>query len=225
MLKRYRVSTQRRRAVTAFTQGKYADALAGFTRVLDAEGERVGHLYNIGLCYLALEDYSQAETYLLREVELFGEHYPRLKTLGDLYFLWGRREDAGSWYQRAISEDSTGEGFRIVAHRLSVCSDTAAFSIAMESLASYRRGVDAMVAKNGDEALEEFRAAVEQDPSNIYAWNNIGAILLDRGSKTEVEEAIRSFESALEMQEISTFRANLDRARQVYQKLAKKETR
>lgn len=213
MFKAYRQNTRRRKAMEAFARGAYAEAKEYFAAILRDEGERAGHLFNLGLSHLALDEYAEAEGYLLRELELFGEHYPRLKTLGDLYFLWGRSEDARRYYERAIAEDTDGDGAKIVRRRIEICGEDCAFVAAMDSLQSYRDGVREMIDKNTEAALQAFSRAVEQDESNIHAWNNIGVIRLNRKENDDIERAIDAFERALSWQEVRSFRENLERAR------------
>jgi len=215
MFSTFRRNARRRKAVEAFSRGNYADAKVHFKAILDDEGERAGHLYNLGLCHLALDEYEEAERYLTRELELFGEHYPRLKTLGDLHFMWGKSEDARRWYQRAIDEDAQGDGVTIVRHRIAICAEDCAFAAAMDSLQSYRTGVQEMIRKDTEAALTSFSRAVEQDDSNIHAWNNIGVIRLNRKRDDDVSRAIEAFEKALSWQEVPSFRENLERARAV----------
>lgn len=212
MFKTYKQNIRRRKAVEAFSRAAYDDAKKLFRAVLEDEGERAGHLYNLGLCHLALEEFEESERYLLRELKLFGDHYPRLKTLGDLYFLWAKPKESLRWYERAIAEDAEGDDARIVRHRIELCGEECAFSAAMDSLSSYRQGIEAMLSKNTEEALALFIQAAEQDASNIHAWNNYGVILLNRNEGNDVDRAIEAFETALSWQEIPSFRENLERA-------------
>lgn len=225
MFETYKRNTRRRKALEAFSRGAYAEAKTHFLAILDDEGERAGHLYNVGLCHLALEEFDSAERYLTRELELFGDHYPRLKTLGDLYFLWGKAEEARRWYERAVAEDPSGEGERIVRRRIELCSEECAFAAAMDSISSYREGVHKMFAKEIADALRLFSTAVEQDSSNIHAWNNIGVICLDRRGEGDVARAIDAFENALSWQEVPSFRTNLERARATRAKRPKRRSR
>lgn len=52
-----------------------------------------------------------------------------------------------------------------------------------------------------DEAEKLFRAAIELDPEQYWAYNNLGAVLLYKG---QVEEAIEMFEKSVEVNSKAT---------------------
>ena len=82
-------------ALNSFVSGDFERAEKYFLRLKEDDPDRMGVDHNMGLVKLGLKQFAEAEKFFLRDAELFGESYVRSRTLGDLYYIWGRREQRG----------------------------------------------------------------------------------------------------------------------------------
>jgi len=199
-----------RRALNAYTAGDYQTALTLFKELRDKSPSQAGHGHNIALCYLGMGAFEQAEPLLLQELEQFGDHFPRIRALGDLYYAWGKREKAEEYYRRAIEESPEEEGVRQLKLRIEICRSEERFARAQEAAARYQEGNELLAAEKPDEALDAFADALALDPSNVQAMNNYATMLMNH--KKDVDQAVSYFEKALALHNIPAIRLNMQRA-------------
>lgn len=198
-------------ALNSFISGDFTRAEKYFLRLKEDDPDRMGADHNMGLVKLGLKQYADAEKYFLRDVELFGESYVRSRTLGDLYYIWGRREQAGKRYSAALRQGENNSDEALLRERIAICSDENAFVAVAESHRTFEEGV--RVQKTGDVAAAKrsFENAVEKDPTNFQAWNNLGSILM--GDSSTYPQAVKCFSRARRYSTLPSIVHNLEEAR------------
>lgn len=211
-----------RRALNAFTLGDYAKAERLFTALRRREGDTQRVLRNLGLTRMAQGDLDGAEACFLREVEAFGATPDRLKALAEVAYLSGDRGKAARRIREALEAQSGPSGRAgtagagdpdrgLLARRAEICADPAAHARAMAGKKDFARGNERLAAVDPAGALAAFRRAVEADPTDFVALNNIGGLLLNR--LDDPEGAIQAFTRAMELADMPVLRINLARAR------------
>jgi tetratricopeptide (TPR) repeat protein len=209
-----------RAAMNNFVMGRYAKAEDLFRKIREVQPNKFALGHNLGLVCLAQEKYDEAESYFLRELELYGETYIRFKSLGDMYYIWGKREKCSEYYSKSLSLCEHEGDRRLISRRMTLCADPAAFETAMESYRELKRGNLLMAEKDLDNSYEAFQKAVELDPHNFQAWNNLGA--LEMNHKKDLPAAVKYFKKASALTSLQAIHNNLNRAKSMTAKEEKK---
>lgn len=205
---------QERIALNAYAVGDYRKAERLFARL--AAGGESGPVHNLGLARLALKDYAGAEACFLREIERNGESFVRLRTLGDLYFGWERRQEAAERYAAALACGASSfppppdVDSAYVRARAELCASEEAFSLALGAAAELERGNVLMSEKKWDEAYAAFERAASLDPVCYPALNNLGVIAMNQ--RKDHRDAVGRFSAAAALTSAPAVRANLARA-------------
>ncbi|MCX7786584.1 MAG: tetratricopeptide repeat protein [Spirochaetes bacterium] len=199
-----------RAALNNFVFGRYAKAEEYFRKIRTVQPNKMGIGHNIGLVCLAQERYEEAEAEFLGELERFGETYIRLKTLGDLYYLWGKRAECAKYYQMALPGCEHEADRKLIQKRIEYASDPDTFEKAMKSYQALKRGNAYMAEKRFEAASEEFERAIQLDPYNFQAWNNRGAVELNY--RKNPARAVEYFQRAVEYTSLPAIHNNLKRA-------------
>lgn len=97
------------------------------------------------------------------------------------------------WFRQA-SRMERSRGFAVLATVAVTSNWPMQSAIAMKSLTRYNLGDALRSAGRSDEAIEQFRAALELHPANSAAASNLGALMAAKGDH---DEAVRLYESAL----------------------------
>jgi tetratricopeptide (TPR) repeat protein len=205
------VSMLERRALRHMRAGRYEKAERDFERIRHRRPYRAGINYNIGLVKLAQRNFEAAETLLADVVQRYGESCRHLRALGDVYYLWGKREPALHYYQRARRLCQAEEALALLERRIEHCSSDATYQRVLESDRLFSEGNESLRLKDYPRAKEQFERALECDPTNYHALNNLGAIMLSRERRPT--EAAEYFERATELSDVPSIAENLRRAR------------
>lgn len=99
-----------------------------------------------------------------------------------------------SWLSHASAGDRV-RGLVFLGAAILVCNWPLQSVSAMQAVTRYNLGDAYRQAGRSDDAVAEFRAALELDPNNPAALSNLGALMAERGDHTE---ALRLYERALE---------------------------
>jgi len=210
VIQRLRIAHLERKGFNALSGGDYRAAVDSFTEILRREPSRTGTRHNLGLAYLGLEEFEKAEQCFLKDLELLGDYFPRLKVLGDLYYIWGKREEANRWYRRALEEKEAKQSEKLLSQRLRQTESAEAFEKVRQADEAYRRGVEFLKADSSQEALDSFRAAAQLNPTHVLAWNNQGTVLMNNFDAPG--EARKAFEAGIEMEPLPILQMNLQKA-------------
>ena len=210
MIKRLRIAHLERKGFNALSSGDYPAAVEAFSELLEREPSRTGTRHNLGLAYLGSEAFEKAEACFLKDLELLGDYFPRLKVLGDLYYIWGKREEANRWYRRALQEKESKQSQKLTTERIRQTESADAYEKVRQADEAYRQGVTALRAESYQEALDQFRRATELNPTHVLAWNNAGSVLMNNFDSPE--EARHYFQAGLEMEPLPILQMNLQKA-------------
>lgn len=204
-----------RRALTAYAGGDFTRAQALFRRVLHARPEMPGIRHNLALTCIALGEYDEAEQLLQIELERYGDYYPRLKVLADLYYIAGRRQEAHDFYRRARDCDAPESESAMLARRLELTADDRGYQRVVQAHEAFAEGNRLMHEEQWDAAIQQFLRAAELDETNIHAINNAGTIYLN--NKHDPQEAAALFRRALQWSQLPWLARNLAQAEQAGQ--------
>ena len=200
--------------LNAYALGKYDRAISWFRRLEAAEGGSSRVLRNLGVAFLAAGDTTEAERYLLREEELYGETCQRHRALADLYYCAGKREDALNRYAAAIdAEDAKslrGEERDFLHGRKAICADALRFESSVEASRLFAKGEIARDGGRTDEALDLFLKSSELDATSWPSFNNAGVLMLSSGN---AERALDLFSRAYACAPLPTIKNNVEVAR------------
>lgn len=210
MIQRLRIAHLERKGFNALSGGDYRTAIGAFQAIMERDGDRRGTRHNLGLAYLGSQEFEKAETCFLEDLELLGEYFPRIKVLGDLYYIWGKREEANRWYLRALKQDEPAAPGDLLRKRVQQTESEEAFSPVREADEAYRRGVEALRRDSYREALPEFQKAAKLNPTHVLAWNNAGSVLMNNFG--DPEAARKAFQQGIEMEPLPILQMNLQKA-------------
>lgn len=201
----------RRMALNYMTAGKPVKAEKWYRRLEKTDPDSLEVLHNLGVISISLKKFREAENYISREIEAYGESGIRLRVLGDLYYADGSMDKAGSAYGKALAQyqehggDKSTENF--LMKRMTICKDRSLSARAMESGILLEKGQELFSKKLFDEALECFLRAAESDRSSYMALNSAGAILMN--NRKDYSAARDFFRKALDLADIPLIKQNL----------------
>ncbi len=211
MFKDFRKWLYGRLALNYMTAGKPEKAEKWYRRLEIIEPDSISVLHNLGVIYISLKKYKDAEKYLLHEIKLFGESEIRLRVLGDLYYVSGNREKAGRIYGKALSlvQDDTGDKStaKFLRRRIKHCSENVSYQKALEGMKLYEEGLALYSKGDYNEALKSYNRAVRCDNSSYMALNAAGTLLMN--NIKDYEQARIFFRKALELADIPLVKNNL----------------
>ncbi len=210
MIGKLKLKLMQRRAFSAYAAGEFEKARRLFRRLLQAQPEAAGMRHNLALTHIALGDYDEAEELLLTELENFGEYYPRVRVLADLYYAAGNREQSREFYERSLEAEAPEEDVALIRKRIEITSDADAFATVMQAHEAFADGNRLMDEKRWEEAIEEFARAAECDETNVHALNNAGTIYLNNLENPAA--AVDCFRRALRWAKLPWVVRNLEQA-------------
>ncbi|MDR1933465.1 MAG: tetratricopeptide repeat protein [Spirochaetales bacterium] len=209
-----------RAALNNLIMQKYQKAEEYFKKIQAVEPYRFGLGHNLALVALARERYEEAEKYFLNELERYGDTFVRFKSLGDLYYIWGKREQCAEYYKKALALCEHEGDKRQITHRIAQCENEPVFEKAMRSYSLLKAGNKKMAEKDFDGGYDLLKESVALDPCNFQAWNNLGA--LEMNIKKNAAESVKFFEKAAMYTSLVGIHGNLKKARDMLAKELKK---
>ncbi len=210
-MKKIRTAIRERRALNSFVSGDYSGAEKHFTALEKIDPHRSGLNHNLGLTAMALGRYEEAEKRFLRDHKDLGDYYPRIRVMADLYYIWGKREQAEIFYRKALENSPPDGSRRVIMERISITADPEMYEYACESAGLYAEGNILLEDKRYEDALKLFLEALEKDKTNLPALNNIGVIQMNY--YRDYSSAAETFEKGLELENLEWLEANLEKAK------------
>ncbi len=184
---------------TLFQEGRSAEAVAEYERALAADPANARAHNNLALALVELGRLGEAARHFERSLEL----QPKAEIYSDLGFTMarlGKADDARANYQKALGLDRncTSAHFNLAV----MAAQAGAFQ---EAEAHYRaalpgrptadthNGLGYVLARQRrpDDAIAEFRKAIESDPKFTPAYNNLAETLAEQGRLEEAERTYR----------------------------------
>lgn len=193
------------------SMGQYAEAEVLLNKIREISPRRARLHLNLGLTALAQNNFETAERELLLEMEYHGERYPSMKSLADLYYDWGKREKARSYYEKSLERCNHSSDRTLIEKRLERTENDETFSVALQSRDAVKKGRRLASERDFDGAYRAFEKAVEIDPYNLQALNNLGTIALR--VRKEPQAAVDYLSRAAELTRVPSIHSNLATAR------------
>ncbi len=210
------VPVWRRLALNSLVSGEYGKAEKYFLRIQRYSLHERGIEYNLGLIKLAMNKFEEAESLFKKDMALYGETYTRTRVMGDLNYIWGRREQAAGWYRKALADCENETDRNLLRMRIQKCSSEKAFEKVRKSHLFYTEGNNLLQHGNDEGALRAFSDAVEQDNTHFQALNNKGSVLMN--SFQRYAEALACFEQALRINPLPSIERNKIKAGEALKK-------
>ena len=200
----------KRFALNAFVLQRYEKALTYFGRITALCPDTPGVHYNMGLCLMGLKRFEEAEAAFKEDVRKNGTNWERCKALGDLCYIWGKRENAKQWYEkcRALSDDHPDAPW--LDNRLALLSSSEDMAPMLDAHRLLEEGITCMGKKSHAEAESAFEEAVAKDPTNIQALNNLGVLRMEVNG--DPDGAAACFRQAVALSGAPLYAENLKKA-------------
>jgi uncharacterized protein (TIGR02466 family) len=184
-------------------QGKLKEAAASFRKLLAIDPNIAEIHFNLGVIQTQLNDPKAAVASYRKSLQLKPALPSAHFNLGALLQEQGFLKEAAQCYQKAV--DLEPRFFEALGNLGTVLQQQGKLE---EAEQCYRKALAVHPDARGhfnlgtvlyglglhQEAVREFRGAVDMDPRFADAWNSLGETLRDRG---EMEEAVRCYEQAL----------------------------
>lgn len=200
-----------RMALNNMTEGIAGKAEYWYKKLEVITPDSLPVLHNLGIIYISLKKFTEAEKYLTREIILYGGSEIRYRVLGDLFYLSGEREKAVDSYKKALDllgiTDSNRSGELFLRRRIRQCREKSSYAKAMDGMKYYEEGVIQHSKGNFTKALELYNKALENDNSSFLSMNAAGTLLLN--NLNDYKSAKNFFMKALELSDMPLIRSNL----------------
>ena len=206
----------KRFALNAYVSENYSKALKYFNRIKKGNPNEPGINYNIGLCEMAAGNYEEAETCMLEDLWTFRRSYDRLRTLAELYFLWGRREKALEIYKEFREETGGLNEGEWLDMRIAVLESEEKFESAHAAVDKLKKAVELMKSGGMAEAAGLLAEAAKMDPGSYQIRNNLGVIAMKH--EDNPAKALEYFRLADRLKPLPVYKANIQRAKKEIEK-------
>lgn len=184
---------------TLFQEGRTAEAVAEYQRAIANEPKHVKSHNNLALALVELGRLDEAATHFRRSLEL----EPKAEIYSDLGFVaarLGRPDEALANYRKALELDPhcASAHFNlavasVMAGKYGDAEPHYREALAAKPNAETYNGLGYVLAHQGrlDEAVVQFRKAIETDPKYTPAFNNLAGTLEKQGKLDEAETYYR----------------------------------
>jgi tetratricopeptide (TPR) repeat protein len=187
---------------TLFQDGRTTEAVAEYRRALAANPNHVKAHNNLGLALVELGQLEEAANHFKRSLEL----EPKAEIYSDLGFIMaqlGKPEEAIADYRRALELDPSCASAHfnlavtfVQAGRFGEAESHYRKALPGRPTAETHNGLGYALARQGrtDEAIAEFRSAIDANPKFTPAYNNLAEALVQQG---KLEEAVQYYRRSL----------------------------
>ncbi|MGC9325090.1 MAG: tetratricopeptide repeat protein [Desulfomonilia bacterium] len=198
-----------RQALNALGVQDYEKAMQYFRKIMEAFPTERGVHYNYAVSLIGLKQYSEAQIHLIRELEISGERYEVLVTLGELYYLSKNRTKALTYLKMALEHCVDEKAARVIRKKISTARDPSQYERMLTGYATFEKGVDLLNAGSWEKAQHLFLEALKHDDANPMIYNNLGVIALNY--EKDYAQAREYFEQALTYSDLPIIRKNFER--------------
>ena len=190
--------------VSSIEQGNPQAALIPLNRVIKIAPDFAKAYEDIATAYFLMGDLEQSEKYLKKSLELYPKVFTTWKSLGDILFDQGKKEEANKAYKEALKTDSRYEEMTKAMALISKGQSVEAESIYRGILAKDPKNVDALrllallASRNGaiDQAIGMLLKCTELAPDYAMAWDNLGKMYRQ---KEDYIKSIKCLQKATEL--------------------------
>jgi len=184
---------------TLFQDGRSAEAVAEYKRALAVDPNHAKSHNNLALALVELGQLEEAAGHFEKSLEI----EPRAEIYSDLGFTMarlGKSEEARANYQKALALDPNCASAHfnlavafVQAGKFGEAESHYRQALAGKPTAETHNGLGYVLAQQGraDEALAEFRKAIEVNPNLTPAYNNLADALAKQGKLEEAEQYYR----------------------------------
>lgn len=203
-------------AFNSFIAGKYQKAEYYFLKMHAIAPQKPLLNYNLGLTYMSMGYYQDAERFFNNELAAQGEFYEINRSMADMYYTMGNREKSLERYRRALDGAQDEKSIKFIKKRVEKCRDKKEFERSRQAFELFDEGNKLLEQKDFEAAEEKYKESIRLDGTNAMALNNLGAIYMNYIIK--FDEAEKCFKQAFDLVDIPITRLN-------YQKILKQQKR
>ena len=197
----------------------YRKASYYFKKIVDANPKDRGVHYNYAVSLIGSRQYPLAEKHLLKELDISGERYEILKTLGELYYTTNHSSKAVEFLKKALEHCTDDRDTSLIRKKIAVASDLREYSNMLKANSMFEKASSHLDNKQWQEARTLFKQALDYDKDNPLIYNNLGVISLNHEKK--YLKARGYFQKALAYSDLPIIRRNLNKAEFYIEKEAK----
>jgi len=199
-----------RLAFNAMGMQDYEKASNYFEKILRAyPGERGVH-YNYAVSLIGARQHKLAENHLLMELDISGERYELLKTLGELYYTDNNPQKAVNCLKMALTHCVDEKESSLLKKKIATASDSRLYSNMLKADALFNQAAHHLDNDQWQEARTLFQQALFYDKGNPLIYNNLGVISLNH--EKAYMRAKDYFEQALVLSDLPIIKRNLAKA-------------
>jgi len=199
-----------RQAFNALGMQDYEKASRHFRKIVEAFPDDRGVHYNYAVSLIGQKHYDEAQQHLLREIEIAGERFEVLVTLGELYYLSRNRTKALSSLKQALEHCVDDKAASVIRKKIATAKDPAQYEGMLNGYALFEKGAAQLNSGNWKQAQQLFVTALEHDGDNPLTYNNLGVIALN--FEKDYTRAEEYFLQALTHSDLPIIRRNLEKA-------------
>jgi tetratricopeptide (TPR) repeat protein len=209
-MKRILKKIYERFALNALGIQDYRKASYYFKKIVDTNPQDRGVHYNYAVSLIGSRQYALAEKHLLNELNISGDRYEILKTLGELYYTNNNSSKALEFLKKAIEHCTDEKDAASIRKKITVAGDSRKYSNMLEANSMFERASSHLDNEQWQEACVLFKQALDYDRENPLIYNNLGVISLNHEKK--YRKAKIYFEKALAYSDLPIIKRNLSKA-------------
>ena len=209
-MKRLLKKIYERVAFNALGVQNYHKASYYFKKIVDTNPKARGVHYNYAVSLIGSRQYALAEKHLLNELNMSGERYEILKTLGELYYTNNNSSKAIEFLKKAIEHCVDEKEAALIRKKISVADDSQQYSNMLKANSMFEKASNHLDNMQWHEARALFKQALDYDKDNPLIYNNLGVISLNHEKK--YAKAKSYFQKALVYSDLPIIKRNLNKA-------------
>jgi tetratricopeptide (TPR) repeat protein len=208
LINKFRYNYYKRIALNSYVTSDFEKAIYNFLKIIEFEPKAAGINFNIGLAYINLKKYKEADKYVAIEIKNHGHGYPTDKAMAEIAFLSGNREKALKYFRKSLNYKEC-ENKDFIKTRIGQCESKETFQQLKQSVELFEKACEMMSIEKYDEASQLLQESLKNDPKNYNALNNLGTISMNINK--DYERAEKYFSSAYEISKLPAISSNLSK--------------
>ena len=188
----------------------YQKASHYFQKILFAYPHERGVNYNYAVSLIGERQHTLAEKHLLMELDISGERYEILKTLGELYYTNNNPQKAVTCLEKALTHCIDKKESSLIEKKIVTAGDPRLYSNMLKADTIFAQATHHLDNDQWQKARTLFEQALNYDKDNPLIYNNLGVISLNH-EKAYVR-AKKYFEKALVHCDLTIIKRNLAKA-------------